>query len=224
MTDETAPPLAETTVDTVDVTLVDYGLGNLGSLQRGLERVGATVNVSSDPDCLARADALVLSGVGAFAECARRLAPFRDALLDAAADTPLLGVCVGFQLLLTESTEGAPEGETVAGLDLIPGSVERLPADAVRVPHVGWNRLRLERDHPVLAGIDDGDYAYFVHSYGAPAVDRALAACNHGVEFTAMAANEAGHVLGTQFHPEKSAGLGRRLLGNFVRFAATFGD
>ncbi|WP_276261328.1 imidazole glycerol phosphate synthase subunit HisH [Haloglomus litoreum] len=208
----------------MQVTIIDYGVGNLRSLQRGLERADATVTISDDPDEIAASDALVLPGVGAFGECVRNLEPFADVVVDAAEDTPVLGICVGFQLMFTESTEGAPEGETIDGLDLIPGRVERLPSDEVKVPHMGWNELTIERDHPIVDGIDDGDYAYFVHSYGSEVADHTVASCDYGFDFAAVAATEAGNVMGTQFHPEKSGDTGLRILKNFVNFAENWND
>ncbi|WP_152040624.1 imidazole glycerol phosphate synthase subunit HisH [Salinigranum salinum] len=206
------------------VTVIDYGVGNLRSLRRGLERAGATVEERSDPEGIADAEALVLPGVGAFEECMRNSRPFHDVLVDAATDTPILGICVGLQLLFTESTEGAPPGETVAGLDLIPGRVERLPSEDVTVPHMGWNTLDVERPHPIVDGLADGDYAYFVHSYATRVSDHTVAASDHGRRFAAIAANERGNVVGTQFHPEKSGETGLALLANFVAFAERWTD
>ena len=208
----------------MNVTIIDYGVGNLRSLRRGLERAGATAAISSDPAEIASAEALVLPGVGAFEECVRNSAPFHDVLVEAAADTPILGVCVGLQLMYTQSTEGAPAGETVDGLDLIPGRVERLPSDQVKVPHMGWNELVVERDHPLVDGIDDGDYAYFVHSYCSAVGDHTVASCEYGFDFAAVAANEVGNVMGTQFHPEKSGETGLKILGNFVDYARAYRD
>ncbi|WP_435174907.1 imidazole glycerol phosphate synthase subunit HisH [Halorussus sp. AFM4] len=207
----------------MNVTIVDYGVGNLRSLRRGLERAGADVAITDDPEEIADAEAVVLPGVGAFEECMRNSAPFHDVLREVAADTPVLGICVGLQLLFTESAEGAPDGETVAGLDLIPGRVERLPSGEVKVPHMGWNELRVEREHPLAEGLADGDYAYFVHSYCAATDDNAVAACDYGFDFAAVAANEAGNVMGTQFHPEKSGETGLRVLRNFVDYAREYG-
>ncbi|WP_439026633.1 imidazole glycerol phosphate synthase subunit HisH [Haloarchaeobius sp. DT45] len=206
----------------MQVTIIDYGVGNLRSLQRGLERADATVTISDDPGEIAAADALVLPGVGAFGECVRNSKPFHDVLVEAAADTPILGICVGLQLLFTESTEGAPEGETIDGLDLIPGRVERLPSDDVKVPHMGWNQLTIEREHPLVDGIDEGDYAYFVHSYGSAVADHTVVSCDYGFDFAAVAANEAGNVMGTQFHPEKSGETGLKILQNFVEYARSY--
>ncbi|WP_336359573.1 imidazole glycerol phosphate synthase subunit HisH [Haladaptatus sp. ZSTT2] len=206
----------------MNVTIIDYGVGNLRSLRRGLERADATVTVSDDPDAIAAADALVLPGVGAFGECVRNSKPFHDVLIDAAEDTPILGICVGLQLMFTESTEGAPDGETIDGLDLIPGRVERLPSDEVKVPHMGWNELTVERDHPLVSGIENGDYAYFVHSYCSAVAAHTVASCDYGFDFAAIAANEAGNVMGTQFHPEKSGETGLTVLKNFVDYAAQY--
>ena len=208
----------------VQVTVIDYGVGNFRSLRRGLERAGAEVRSSDDPAEIAAAEALVLPGVGAFGECVRNSRPFHDVLTTAAEDTPILGICVGLQLMFTESTEGVPEGETIGGLDLIPGRVERLPSDAVNVPHMGWNGLSIEREHPLAAGIDEGDYAYFVHSYGSGTAEHTVASCEYGFPFAAMAANEAGNVMGTQFHPEKSGETGLRVLENFVAYAKQYRD
>ncbi|MFC7069795.1 imidazole glycerol phosphate synthase subunit HisH [Halobaculum lipolyticum] len=205
----------------MDVTVIDYGVGNLRSLRRGLERAGADVVVSDDPEAIRDAEALVLPGVGAFRECVANSEPFHDVLVEKAADTPILGVCVGLQLMYDESTEGAPEGDTVEGLGLIEGRVERLP-NSVKVPHMGWNELTPERDHPLVDGIDEGDYAYFVHSYCADVTDRTIASCEYGRRFAAVAANEAGNVMGTQFHPEKSGDTGLRILSNFVDYAEAF--
>jgi len=208
----------------VNVTIIDYGVGNLRSLRRGLERADATVSVSDDPAELAAAEALVLPGVGAFGECVRNSKPFHDVLVEAAEDTPILGVCVGLQLLYSESTEGAPDGETIPGLGLLPGRVERLPSDEVKVPHIGWNELTVERDHPIADGIEDGDYAYFVHSYCSETAGHTVASCDYGFDFAAIAADEAGNVMGTQFHPEKSGETGLRILDNFVEYARRYRD
>ncbi len=208
----------------MNVTIIDYGVGNLRSLRRGLEHADATVSISDDPDEIADAEALVLPGVGAFGECVRNSRPFHDVLVEAAEDTPILGICVGLQLMFTESTEGGPDGETIDGLDLIPGRVDRLPSERVKVPHMGWNELSIEREHPIVAGVGEGDYAYFVHSYRSDVADHTVASCTYGGGFAAVAANESGNVMGTQFHPEKSGETGLRILGNFVAYAQDHGD
>lgn len=208
----------------MEVIIIDYGVGNLRSLQRGLERAEASVSISDDPEEIEAADALVLPGVGAYGECMRNSKPFHDILIEAAEDTPILGICVGLQLLFTGSTEGAPEGEAIEGLNLISGRVERLPNDEVNVPHMGWNELTIERDHPIVDGIEDGDYVYFVHSYASATADNTVASCDYGFDFGAIATNKQGNVMGTQFHPEKSGENGLRILENFVKYARTYND
>jgi glutamine amidotransferase len=205
-----------------DVVVVDYGLGNLRSVTRGLERAGAGVTITSDPDDLSQADGIVLPGVGAFGDGMENAGPFREPLVAAAeADTPLFGICLGMQMLLTQSEEAERAGQgDVEGLDLIPGRNVRFEGD-VKVPHMGWNELHVERDHPLVEGID-GEYAYFVHSYYAdPADDEAVVATtDYGEEFASIVANPAGNVFGTQFHPEKSGEVGLRILRNFVDICA----
>jgi len=200
------------------VVVVDYGLGNLRSVTRGLERAGADVTISDDPDRLRTADGVVLPGVGAFREGVENAGPFRDELVAVAErETPLFGICLGMQMLLTTSEEADHGGQgEAAGLDLIPGENVRFP-DGMTVPHMGWNRLDVRRDHPLVDGVD-GEYAYFVHSYYAvPEAELAsVATTEYGVEFPAVVANDAGNVFGTQFHPEKSGETGLTILRNFV--------
>lgn len=216
----------------VDVSVVDYGLGNLRSVTRGLERAGATVELVTDPESFDAADGLVLPGVGAFREGMDNAGPYREALTAyAESGRPLFGICLGMQMLLTTSEEAdhAGEGE-VRGLDLIPGRNLRFDAD-VTVPQMGWNQLQVERAHPLVAGFEDadrggsidGEYAYFVHSYYTDADDPTVAATEYGngetVEFSSVVANESRNVIGTQFHPEKSGETGLSILRNFVEFA-----
>jgi glutamine amidotransferase len=209
-----------TTQRAADVVLVDYGLGNLRSVTRGLERAGADVTLSADPADFDAADGIVLPGVGAFSEGMDNAGPFRDALVDAAAEgRPLFGICLGMQMLLTTSEEAETVGEgDVQGLDLVPGTNLRFD-EGQKVPHMGWNELDVRREHPIAEGID-GDYAYFVHSYYAAPDDEGavVATTEYGVEFPAIVANEAGNVFGTQFHPEKSSETGLRILRNFVGY------
>ncbi|WP_254543038.1 imidazole glycerol phosphate synthase subunit HisH [Halomarina pelagica] len=205
-----------------DVVLVDYGLGNLRSATRGLERAGANVELSTDPADFERADGVVLPGVGAFSEGMENAGPFREALAEVAASgTPLFGICLGMQMLLTTSEEAERVGQgDVEGLDLVPGTNVRF-AEGQKVPHMGWNELSVEREHPLVEGVD-GEYAYFVHSYYAvPEDGRAVVATtDYGVTFPSIVANEAGNVFGTQFHPEKSGETGLRILRNFVNLCA----
>ena len=217
------------------VAIVDYGLGNLRSVTRGLERAGAAVEITDDPDAFAAADGVVLPGVGAFREGVENAAPIREELLRVAeSDTPLFGICLGMQMLLTTSEEGTEGDTAVQGLDLIPGTNVRF-AEGQKVPHMGWNRLSVSREHPLVDGVDgggselhradgssggsvDGGYAYFVHSYYAVPDDESatVATTDYEIDFSAIVADESGTVFGTQFHPEKSGETGLRILRNFV--------
>jgi glutamine amidotransferase len=216
-----------------EVVVVDYGLGNLKSVRRGLERAGAAVEVTDDAGALGTADGIVLPGVGAFSEGMENAGPFRERLVsEAEAGTPLFGICLGMQMLLTTSEEADHAGEGNAeGLGLVPGTNVRFPG-GLKVPHMGWNDLTVTRGHPLVEGLDgepaaraggtggpvDGSYAYFVHSYYAdPDDDHAVVAtADYGGPFPAVVANDAGNVFGTQFHPEKSGETGLRILRNFV--------
>ena len=205
-----------------DVVLVDYGLGNLRSAQRGLERAGAGVSITDDPDDFETADGIVLPGVGAFSEGMDNAGPFREPLAAAAGrEQPIFGICLGMQMLLTTSEEAdhAGQGE-VEGLDFVPGTNLRFDTDR-KVPHMGWNELDIRREHPIVEGID-GEHAYFVHSYYADPddADATVATTDYGAAFPSVIANEAGNVFGTQFHPEKSGETGLRILRNFVEYCA----
>ena len=201
-----------------DVVVVDYGLGNLRSVTRGLERAGAGVTITDDPETFAAADGIVLPGVGAFREGMENAGPYREALAAAAdRDQPIFGICLGMQMLLGSSEEAKHAGEgDVEGLNFVPGTNVRFDVDQ-KVPHMGWNELTVQRDHPIVEGVD-AEYAYFVHSYyAAPDDDNAVVATSdYGVDFPAVIANEDGSVFGTQFHPEKSGETGLRILRNFV--------
>ena len=207
---------------TADVVVVDYGLGNLRSATRGLERAGASVEISDEPERFRDADGVVLPGVGAFREGVENAGPLREELVSVAeSGTPLFGICLGMQMLLTSSEEAERAGEgDVRGLDLIPGTNVRF-AEGQKVPHMGWNELDVTREHPLVEGVD-GQYAYFVHSYYAVPDDEdaVVATTDYGVEFPAVVADESGTVFGTQFHPEKSGETGLRILRNFVDICA----
>ena len=196
------------------IAIADYGIGNLGSVTKAFRRAGAEVRLTGDPEALRRADALVMPGDGAFgatmAEVERRgLVPVVREAVDRG--KPLLGICVGMQILFEESEEHGRH----AGLGLLPGRVRRIEGD-LPVPHMGWNRLRACRPHPVLEGVPDGSHVYFVHSYhcDAPA-DVVIATTDYGRDLAAIVAK--GSVLGMQFHPEKSQDVGLRLVAGFVR-------
>ncbi|MGH2403460.1 MAG: imidazole glycerol phosphate synthase subunit HisH [bacterium] len=193
--------------------LIDYGAGNLRSAARAFAEAGASPEIVAGPQGLRRADAIVVPGVGAFGPAMARLwsAGLVDPIRDAACHgTPLIGICLGMQLLFDESDEGG----TTAGFGLIPGVVRRLP-DGVKVPHMGWNALEGARG-ALFEGLPANPYVYFVHSYVVwPADPRAVAAeVSYGVRFPAVV--RAGAVWGLQFHPEKSSRIGARLLRNLV--------
>jgi glutamine amidotransferase len=205
------------------VGVIDYGVGNLGSVLRALEELRvAPVLVNRATDMHAT-DCLILPGVGNFADCARLLhdGGWTTALRDEVQgyNRPLLGVCVGMQLLADSSTEGARDGQSVAGLGFVPGQVRHLSSFgcSLRIPHVGWNGItRTRTDDPLFNGMPDGTDFYFVHSYAFAPQDAGdvLATTDYGVPVTA--AVRRGHVWGTQFHPEKSSRAGFRLLKNFI--------
>ncbi|QSG10264.1 imidazole glycerol phosphate synthase subunit HisH [Halapricum desulfuricans] len=214
--------MSNTRATTASIVVVDYGLGNLRSVTRGLERAGADVEISDDLADFEAADGIVLPGVGAFSEGMDNAGPFRETLVELAADgKPLFGICLGMQMLLTTSEEAEHAGEgDVEGLDLIPGANRRFTGDR-KIPHMGWNQLSVERDHPLVEGVD-GEYAYFVHSYYAEPddPDAVVTTTDYGTEFASVVANEAGNVFGTQFHPEKSGETGLQILRNFVDYCA----
>jgi len=195
------------------IAIVDYGIGNLGSVTKGFRRAGAEVELTGDPALLRRADALVLPGDGAFGATmaeidGRGLAPLlREAV---AAGTPLIGICIGMQVLFEQSEEHGRH----QGLGLLPGRVRRFD-DSLTVPHMGWNTLRARRAHPLLDGVADGSHVYFVHSYYCDAAeDVVIATSDYGQDFAAIVGR--GPVLGLQFLPEKSQAVGQRLVANFV--------
>ena len=205
--------------------LVDYDSGNLHSAEKAFQRMAAETGsgeilVSSRPEDVARADRIVLPGDGAFPACRRALGSYgglSDAISQGvAAGKPFLGICVGMQMLATWGREY----EDTAGFGWIGGEVARIaPADpALKVPHMGWNDLVIDRPHPVLDGIATGDHAYFVHSFQFRVADPAhlLAHVDYGGPITAIVGT--GTVVGTQFHPEKSQATGLRLIGNFLRW------
>lgn len=200
--------------------IIDYDMGNLRSVQKGFERVGHEAVISSDPAVVAAADKLVLPGVGAFRDAIAALQErglVEPILEAAAADKPLLGICLGMQLLFDVSHE---DGEH-RGLGLLPGSVERfaLPRD-YKVPHMGWNQIEHPgATPPLFAGVDPGAYFYFVHTYFVKPVESAdvAAEADYGGAFCAAVAR--GRLMATQFHPEKSQAAGLRLLQNFAELA-----
>lgn len=202
------------------IVVIDYGAGNLRSVARAVEHVGFQPEVSADPRALESADAVVMPGVGAAADTMRHLQergfvePLRDYIR---AGRPFLGVCMGLQALLTVSEEG---GEHVC-LDIVPGRVRRLPSTngggtALKIPHMGWNRVQQLREHPAFEGIPDGSYFYFVHSYYPDPEDDSLVIgrTEYGVRFASVIARDT--LVATQFHPEKSGQAGLQVYRNFL--------
>jgi imidazole glycerol phosphate synthase glutamine amidotransferase subunit len=203
----------------VKITLVDYGAGNVTSVERALRKLGTETIRATTAGCISRAEALLLPGVGHFAAFVRAIDQrnMRSPLLDAIGrGVPFLGICLGLQALYTSSEE-APD---LAGLNLLTGQIRELPR-SVKLPHMGWNQVRPQRSSLLLNGIEPGAHFYFAHSYAAiaGAQDPAVtASCEHGSQF--IAALESRNIFAVQFHPEKSGLAGAQLLNNFVRLAA----
>jgi imidazole glycerol-phosphate synthase subunit HisH len=199
------------------IAIVDYGMGNLRSVEKALARVGADVRIVSDHKSVLAADALVLPGVGAFGDCMANLEKIGlvEAIREfAATKRPFLGICLGFQALF-ESSEEAPG---VKGFALFPGTVPRFAVNGLKVPHMGWNELRIRQGGcPLLKDVPDNSYVYFVHSYYCKPKDASVVCgtTDYGIEFCSML--WAGNVFATQFHPEKSQAVGLKMLENFVR-------
>lgn len=194
------------------IAVIDYGAGNLKSVTKALDHLGYANTIVSQPEELETADGMILPGVGAFPMCmaALRESGMDQAILQQAGKKPLLGICLGMQMLLDSSTEMGGD----QGLGLIPGTVEKIET-SLKLPHIGWNSLNIVNANPLTAGLSDGDYVYFVHSFCAKVKnpeDLALTT-DYGTTVTAMIAR--GNVFGCQFHPEKSGPVGMTILRNF---------
>ena len=203
------------------IAIIDYGMGNLRSVQKGFEKIGADAVVTADPRVVLEADKIVLPGVGAFRDCMHNLeqAGFVEPILKVIADgRPFLGICVGMQLLFSDSVEFG----LYRGLDLIPGHVLRFPEgmregdEDLKVPHMGWNQLNFKRKPEVFGDLDGGTNVYFVHSYYVKPDDEGVIAAttNYGIEFCSAIWKD--NIVATQFHPEKSQHAGLRILKNFA--------
>ena len=194
------------------VLIIDYGVGNLLSLECALEKVGLDAEIGLSKQKLRNTDGIALPGVGNFSVAANKLGPYRQEMLDCVRNgVPILGICLGMQLFFKESEEG--EGE---GLSLFEGKNIRLP-NTVKVPHMGWNTLRIVKDTEILEDVDEGAFMYFVHSLHPIPEDEGIvcAKTDYGTIFTSAIANK--NVYGTQFHPEKSGDIGLKILKNFAK-------
>jgi imidazole glycerol-phosphate synthase subunit HisH len=200
------------------IAVVDYGMGNLRSAQKAIEKIGQKTVVTSDADTITKASAVVLPGVGAFKACMENLKSY--GLVNAVLDSikkgkPFLGICVGMQLLFSECEEFGKS----YGLDVIKGRVIRFPGekDGVRlkIPHMGWNQLKVKNESPLFKGLKNNSFVYFVHSYYPVPDDKSVVATttDYGVEFTSSI--RKGNIFATQFHPEKSQEIGLKILKNF---------
>jgi glutamine amidotransferase len=197
----------------VDAVIIDSGGANLASLQFAFERLGANTHVTADAAEIRSAPRVILPGVGSAADAMARLRNNRVADLLPSLTQPVLGICLGMQLLFARSEEGETEC-----LGILPDSVRRLqPKDGQPVPHMGWNQLAPLREDPLLEGIASNDYVYFVHSFAAPVSDMTLASADYGTTLSAIV--RRGNFWGTQFHPERSARVGARVLANFLKLA-----
>jgi len=203
------------------IAIIDYGMGNLRSVQKGFERVGFAAEVTTDPAVILAADKIVLPGVGAFRDCIHNLEQggFIESILRVIAEgRPFLGICLGLQLLFSESEEFGLH----KGLGVIPGRVVRFPegmteaGEKLPVPHMGWNQISFKKDVRLFDGVADTSNVYFVHSYYVRPDDTSVVAatCHYGTDF--CAAIQRDNVMATQFHPEKSQGIGLQMLKNFA--------
>ena len=197
------------------ITIIDYGMGNLRSVEKALEKVGARVRVSRDPDEVRRADRIVLPGVGAFGDAMYNLEKrglVEVIKAEVAAGKPFLGICLGLDLLFEEGDEHGVH----AGLGLLPGRVELLPTE-LKIPQIGWNQVAIRKESKLLAGIPDGSSFYFVHSYAVVPELESDILCTTEYGCTFVSAVERGNIAAFQFHPEKSSSLGLTILENFAK-------
>lgn len=193
------------------ITIIDYKSGNLKSISNGFKKIGTEYQITDDKELIADSDYLVLPGVGAFGSAMENLMPFEDVINEHVNDNkPFLGICLGQQVLMSSSEES----KGIKGLDLFKGNVELLP-EGVKIPHMGWNKLKVVNDSPILEGID-GEFFYFVHSYHVIPDDESIVAgvCEYGGDVVASLSQN--NLFSTQFHPEKSGKAGLKILKNFT--------
>ncbi|MCB0195535.1 MAG: imidazole glycerol phosphate synthase subunit HisH [Anaerolineae bacterium] len=200
------------------ITIIDYGVGNFRNVQKAFQVVGAEAEITDSVEAVNQAEAIVLPGVGAFGDAIDniRARNLEQPILDAVkAGKPMIGICVGLQLLFEESEE---IGHHI-GLGILPGKVIRFPENELTVPHMGWNQIEPEREHPLLNGIEPGDFAYFAHSFHAAPTNRddIIACTEYGQLYPSIVGRD--NVCAIQFHPEKSQQVGLQILKNFIEFA-----
>lgn len=201
------------------IAIIDYGVGNLRSVAKAFEYIGQTVAVTSDPQRVLEAEKVVLPGVGAFGKSMEHLerckmVPVVKEII--ASGRPFLGICLGLQMLFEESCEIFGGRQTAyPGLGIIPGKVLRFEAGDLKVPQIGWNQIRKAKDNPLLHGVPDGSYVYFVHSYYVKPEEPQVVACttDYGIEYCSVV--QTGNLFAVQFHPEKSSAVGLQMLKNF---------
>jgi len=199
------------------IAVIDYGAGNIFSVKHALDHLGFENKLTSDSTEIKAADAVILPGVGAFPAAMEMLekSGLVPIIKEQAAVKPFLGICLGMQLLFDKSYEF----EETAGLGLIHGSVEKIEREKLSVPHMGWNELVVQNDCPLLNGLPENPYVYFVHSYAAVCDDKDISAyCDYGGKVTALV-YDGGYVYGAQFHPEKSGSVGLKMLENFAKLS-----
>ncbi|BAI79555.1 amidotransferase HisH [Deferribacter desulfuricans SSM1] len=198
------------------IAIIDYNSGNVRSVQKAFEYVGFDAIITNDKERIDSATHIVLPGVGAFGDCYKNLVNLD--LVEVIHENikkgkPFLGICVGMQLLFEKSFEFG----IFEGLGYFNGSIKKFPEDIVKdgkkIPHMGWNTINILKSHPIINGLKNGSYFYFVHSYSAPVIEDTIATCNYGIDFTAITAKD--NIVATQFHPEKSAENGLKIVKNF---------
>lgn len=200
------------------IAIIDYGVGNLRSVEKAFHFVGYDASVTSDREMILNAEAVVLPGVGAFADAMQRLE--KASLVDVVktvilGNKPFLGICLGMQLLFDYSEEG---GEKVKGLSVFKGAIKQIPLDMdLKVPHMGWNSLTIKNECPLFLNLPEKPYVYFVHSYYLTAEDRSIVAATTDYGIGIDVAVSSGNVFATQFHPEKSGEVGLKILKNFIK-------
>jgi len=194
--------------------ILDLGIGNLRSISRGLEFAGAKTKITSASKDLREADAIVLPGVGAFEDAVKNLKPLKEPLFEEIiSGKPVLGICLGMQLMFEESTEGGLH----KGLGIFKGRVVRFPKlKGLKIPQIGWNSLKILKKDPIIEGVEDDSYVYFVHSYYANSEEKAVTKTSYGVDFPSIVSKNE-QIFATQFHPEKSGEIGLKILENFVK-------